>query len=222
MKRPPIKFLLGILIITSIVSVAAMAQTSATASASTDSSNSPPAHVAPKAPKNKSGYRYAWNNCEYSLELPEAPQSKSLWVDDDLSDFEKASSLGIVGERATYNRMEWQTNDFLNVEITCINVTPEFLKSLKAQKMFDYLESQFRDVTIENKKKNFSPGAQTLSWATIEGYEFDQDKRMIYNIGHYLTGLKTVMIIKIQFVADNPTFTKQYNVIDQSIALNKN
>ena len=168
------------------------------------------------------GYRYSFSECEYSLELPEAPQAKSIWAGEEAPDFEANSSLGVVGEQANYKRMEWQTKDFLNVEITCVRVTPEFLKAQTSAKMFDYLESQFKDVSFESKKKNFSPGAQTLSWATIAGYEFDKNKKMIYNIGHYLTGLKSAMIIKIQFVADNPTFAEQYKMIDQSITLNKN
>lgn len=189
---------------------------------------SPPAPVGTNSPaeelpsaKKLIGYRYSWADCEYNVELPEAPQVKSIWGEDKLPDFEKISTMGVIGERARYHRIDWQTEDFLKIDILCLQVPQPFLKSLLPGKIFQYLDREIDAPNLSNAKRDTTHGAETLSWSSIAGYHFDSKNRAIYNIAHYLTGLKTVFIINISYIADNPIFTAQFNMVNDSISLNK-
>lgn len=198
----------------------------------TETHNIGPSALTPPAPvgeikdevpsaKRLDGYRYSWADCDYNVELPEAPQVKSLWGDEKLPDFEKISNMGVIGERAKYYRIDWQTNDFINIDIICLLVPQTFLKELQPGKIFEYLEREIDAPNLSNMKKDTTRGAETLSWTSVAGYHFDSKNRAIYNIAHYLAGLRTVFVMKISYIADNPTFTAQFNMVNESIALNK-
>ena len=207
--------------------VAAAASSAPPAAAAQPATTPPPAAAgaaapAPAAPTGSTSYRYAWSDCEYSVELPEAPKVRSIWDTDTVSSrFEKPILLGQIGEAATYKRVNIATGDSISADVMCMKTTSEFLNSLTMEKMHSSLGTSFKGKTMQGLKKNYSKGAETLSWATIAGYGFDKDKKTVFRVGHYLTGLTTIALITIEVSAENKEFMQQYDLIDKSITLNK-
>jgi hypothetical protein len=170
------------------------------------------------APAARADYKYANAEGEYIMSLPDAPLGQTIWAQEgNVPLVDNPPKYGAVGEYALMKRVDPDTNDLFEVRITFVKADRDFLLNLKKEKMKADLERLFADVRLENKKFNFSQGADTLKWATYSGFSVSQNNDALFNIAHYLVGEESVMTVKITYSTQSPQFTQYYKDLAKSI-----
>jgi hypothetical protein len=163
-------------------------------------------------------YKYAHNDAEYSVMLPEAPRVATIWADEgNVPYLENPPQEGAIGEIATFRRVDVKTEDSFDVKITFLKASRDFLAALTEEKMKAALENDFKDTNLDNKNLYFSAGANSLKWATISGFSVDKNNRPFYNAEHYLTGKQSILVVKIQYNVENKTFADYYKNLTDNI-----
>jgi hypothetical protein len=163
-------------------------------------------------------YKYAHNDAEYSVMLPEAPRVATIWADEgNVPYLENPPTEGAIGEIATFRREDVKTEDSFDVKITFLKASPEFLAGLTEEKMKATLEGDFKDIKLDNKNLYFSTAANGLKWATISGFTTDKNSRPFYHAEHYLTGRQSILVVKVQYNVENQTFADYYKKLSDNI-----
>jgi hypothetical protein len=164
-------------------------------------------------------YKYAHNDAEYSVMLPEAPTVETVSVDNGKVPYLENPPKDIaLGEIAAFRRADADTNESFDVKITFLKADNDFLSKLTEDKMKTALESDFKDVNLNDKKFDFSVNADTtLKWATLSGFSIDRYGHPSYNIGHYLSGKQSILVLKVQYSVENKTFADAYKKLADNI-----
>lgn len=167
----------------------------------------------------KGSYTYIHNESEYSVDLPDAPNGVTIYADqkDPIPFLENPPKYGSLGEIATVRRVDLDTGDAFDVNITFLKAERDFLLSMTKDKMMKALDEVYADVRLDNKQENFSSGSDTLKWATVTGFTVDQSNNLLFNATHYLTGLQTILVIKVSYNVENKTFQSYYDQMQKSI-----
>jgi len=186
-----------------------------------------PARAEDAAPPPAKFYKYAHNDAEYTVLLPEAPSVKTIWPDGttEKNPYMKISpESGAAGEIATFKRVDTDTGESFEVKITFLKAEHDFLATLTRKGMHDVLENDFKGTALDmkeplkNKTLDFSMGAKSgMKWATISGFTTDDDNSSLYNVEHYLTGQQSILVIKIQYSLENKIFADYYKALTDSI-----
>jgi hypothetical protein len=165
-------------------------------------------------------YTYANNDAEYTVDLPEAPRAVTIWADDKENPvpfIDEPPKNGPVGETAFIKKVDQETGDIYTVEITFVKADREFLLTMTRERMEKTLEEVFKEISLEQKKVNFSAGTDTLKWATLTGFSTDENNNYLYHAVHYLTGMESVIMIKAEFNVENKKFHDYYQTMASSI-----
>lgn len=164
-------------------------------------------------------YVYIHNDAEYSVDLPEPPKAATIWADreEPIPYLENPPKYGFVGERAWLKRSDPDTGDSFAVEITFLKADRDFLLSLNKENMLAAMKELYKEVTLDNEEAHYSAGTDTLKWATITGFSVDKANSLHYNAAHYLSGLDTIMVIKVDYNVENQLFQKYYDTLAKSI-----
>lgn len=171
------------------------------------------------APQAADAYVYVHNDAEYSIELPDAPKGTTIWADQEepIPFLENPPKYGMVGEIAKFKRTNVETGDIFAVEITFLKADRDLLLSMTQKKMLDILKELYTDVKLDTPEEHFSAGADTLKWATMTGFTVDKANSLHYNAAHFLTGLDTLMVVKVDYNVENEEFQKYYETLSKSI-----
>lgn len=205
---------------------AAQAPTAAAPAATPAPAASKPAAAKPAAAKTPAakqlpkGYTYAHPDAEYSITLPEAPVAITIWGDNPdmpVPLLDNPPKFGAVGETATFKRVDIETGDVFEVTIVLVKADREFLSSVTRKKIEEYLEAQMSNQQLDGKKQSFSAGTGTLKWGTLSGFSVDNNNALFYNIMHYITGVDSVMTVKVKYNVENKTFQQYYEDLSGSI-----
>jgi hypothetical protein len=163
-------------------------------------------------------YKYANNEAEYSVALPEAPTVETIWADTgDVPYLENCPESGSVGETATFKRVDMETEDYFEAKIIFLKADKAFLKSLTEKKMRETLQKDYKTVLLNDAKFTFSASAGdgALKWAALSGFTIDKSNQPIFHAAHYLTGQQSIMVIKVEYNIDNKTYQGFYkNLVD--------
>jgi hypothetical protein len=164
-------------------------------------------------------YKYAHNDAEYSVMLPEAPTVETVWADsENIPYLDNPPKDAALGEIATFRRADADTNESFNAKITFLKADSDFLSKLTEDGMKAALENDFKDVNLTDKKFDFSTNAGTnLKWATLSGFSIDRYGHPSYNAGHYLTGKQSILVLKVQYSVDNKTFADNFKKLTDNI-----
>lgn len=163
-------------------------------------------------------YIYVNNDGEYSVELPDAPTAATIWGNDENIPYLTAPPKhGFVGEKAHYRRVDPTTLEFIDVSITFLKADRDFLLTLTQKTMEDTLSAEYKNMFLDGKQLNYAGGTDTLKWATLTAYSVDINNNVLFNAAHYLAGLETITVIKIQYSLKNKEFNEDYLKISKSI-----
>ncbi len=186
----------------------------------------PPAKPAPKAATKTppkiidKGYVYAHPDSEYSIRLPEAPTAVTLWADDTsrpVPFMDDPPKYGAVGEIAKFKRVDADTGDTFETTVTFVKTGKDFVGTLTEDRMRETAEKEYKDEKLDNKKVSFSTGSETLKWLTVTGFTIDQANNLYYNVTHYISGLESVIMIKVRYNVENQKYQQFYDDITASI-----
>lgn len=168
---------------------------------------------------DKGTYTYIHNEAEYSIDLPDAPTGETIWADrkEPVPYLEDPPKFGPLGEHAWITRADLDTGDLFNLDITFLKAERDFLLSMTRPKMFKALEEIYKDKRLDNRQENFSSGSDTLKWATLTGFAVDESNNLMFNAAHYLTGLQTIVVIKVSYNVENKTYQRWYDEMQKSI-----
>ena len=130
---------------------------------------------------DKGTYTYIHNEAEYSIDLPDAPVGATVWADqkDKVPFLENPPKFGSIGEIARVRRVDIDTGDTYETEITFLKAERDFLLSMTEQRMKDELNNLYKDMNLDNKQETFSAGSDTLKWATLTGFTVDENNNLI-------------------------------------------
>jgi hypothetical protein len=164
-------------------------------------------------------YIYIHNDAEYSIDLPEPPKAETIWADRDeaIPYLDNPPKYGFVGEHAWFKRADADTGDSFSVDITFLKADRDYLLSLNKEKMLGQMKDIYKDISLDNEEEHFSQGTDTLKWATVTGFSVDKANSLHYNAAHFLSGLDTIMVIKVDYNVENQTFQKYYDALAKSI-----
>jgi hypothetical protein len=163
-------------------------------------------------------YKYANAEGEYIVSLPDAPLGETIWAQEgNIPLIDNPPKYGAIGEYAILKRVDPDTGDIFDVKITFVKADRDFLLSLTEAKVKDELEKVFSEVSLQNTKFNFSGGTDTLKWGTFSGFSVSQNNDILYNIAHYMAGEESVMMIRVTYSVENPTFNGYYKDLAKSI-----
>jgi hypothetical protein len=166
----------------------------------------------------EANYTYAHNDAEYSVTLPEAPTVETIWADaTHIPYLEKPPTVGALGEVATFKRVDIQTGEQFEVTITFLRASHDFLDGLTEEKIKAAIEKDIKSEHLTGQKFAFSTGKGALKWATMTGFMPDKGKHPTYREEHYLTGLQSILVIKIKYNVENETFQGYYKTLTDSI-----
>ncbi|MCC7036220.1 MAG: hypothetical protein IT560_02820, partial [Alphaproteobacteria bacterium] len=145
---------------------------------------------------DKGTYTYIHNEAEYSIDLPDAPVGVTIWADqkDPIPFLENPPKFGAIGEIARVRRVDIDTGDTYETEITFLKAERDFLLSMTEERMKEELEKIYKDISLDNKQETFSAGSDTLKWATLTGFTVDESNNLMFNSSHYIMGLQSIMI----------------------------
>ncbi|HYD17480.1 MAG TPA: hypothetical protein VEF76_03250 [Patescibacteria group bacterium] len=168
---------------------------------------------------DKGTYTYIHNEAEYSIDLPDAPVGETVWADqkDPIPFIENAPKFGSIGEIARVKRVDIDTGDTFEVEITFLKAERDFLLSMTQERMKEELNNVYKDMNLDNKQESFSAGSDTLKWATLTGFTVDENNNLLFNSAHYLTGLSSVMVVRSRYNVENKKFQGYYDTMSKSI-----
>ena len=163
--------------------------------------------------------RYSPAEGEYSLLLPEAPSAETLWGKQGktLPFVGDPPFFGAVGEKASFVQTDRNTGDTFDATITFVKANKEFLASLNQQKMIAALDAQLKGVTLDRREEKFTAGSDTLKWATLTGFNINNDNSLVFYALHYLVGLESISVVKMSFAIENKTYQAYYDKISKSI-----
>jgi hypothetical protein len=172
-----------------------------------------------KEPKAPQFYKYAHNDAEYSVMLPEAPRVETIWAESkDVPYLDKWPKEGALGEVATFRRVDVETEDSFDVKITFLKADDAFLKHLTKEKMQAAIKKDFMGVRLDNAKFDFLVNDDnTLKWATLTGFSVDKNNHPFYNAEHYLTGQQSILVVKVQYSVENKIFQDYYKRLSENI-----
>lgn len=164
-------------------------------------------------------YVYIHNDAEYSIDLPEPPKAETIWADQEapIPFLDNPPKYGFVGEHAWLKRADNDTGDVFSVDVTFLKADRDFLLSLSKEKMLAEMNNFFKDVALDNKEEHYSAGTDTLKWATVTGFSVDKTNSLHYNAAHYLSGLDSIMVIRVDYNVENTSFQKYYDTLAKSI-----
>ncbi|MDI1227163.1 MAG: hypothetical protein PSY14_05725 [bacterium] len=168
---------------------------------------------------DKGTYTYIHNEAEYSIDLPDAPVGATVWADqkDKVPFLENPPKFGSIGEIARVRRVDIDTGDTYETEITFLKAERDFLLSMTEQRMKDELNNLYKDMNLDNKQETFSAGSDTLKWATLTGFTVDENNNLMFNSVHYVMGLQSIMIVKSRYNVENKKFQGYYDTMAKSI-----
>jgi hypothetical protein len=168
---------------------------------------------------DKGTYTYIHNEAEYSIDLPDAPVGVTIWADqkDPIPFLENPPKFGSIGEIARVRRVDIDTGDTYETEITFLKAERDFLLSMTEERMKEELEKIYKDISLDNKQETFSAGSDTLKWATLTGFTVDEANNLMFNSSHYIMGLQSIMIIKSRYNVENKKFQTYYDNMAKSI-----
>jgi hypothetical protein len=190
---------------------------SGTASAASAIPMAPASALAPAHPY----YNYAHDESEYSVMLPEAPESRTIFRESpETTQFLESppTDSASIGEIATFKRVDIDTEELFNVKITFLKARKNFLQELTEEKIKNMLAKQFRDKPLTNPQFSYSAGSNTLKWASLSGFTLDDHHRPAFNAIHYLTGLQSIVVVQVQYSIENKTFQEYYNTLVNGIS----
>ena len=173
-------------------------------------------------------YKYAHNEDEYSVMLPEAPTVTTIWADEKKVPYlEDPPEEGAVGEEATFRRIDAKTEDSFDVKITFLKASYDFLDGLTEDKMREALEKDYKEseARLDGVKFEVKQGhvVETrgekiqLKWVALTGFSTDENGRPIFNVAHYLTGQQSILVIKVRYSLENKVFEDFYNKLVSNI-----
>ena len=167
-------------------------------------------------------YIYLHTEGEYSVELPDAPSSKTIWGDDTKIPYlENPAKFGPIGEKANLRQVDPQTGDVFNVDITFLKANRDYLLSLTPEKMLDMIYADYNDVPLDNMKPGYAPGSDTLKWGTLTGYSVGKDNKPMFNATHFLVGVQSIMVVRVQYSVQNTSYNDLYKSLSASIQYNQ-
>lgn len=174
--------------------------------------------LAPLAPA-QAQYTYIHNEGEYSVMLPDAPIGQTIWANqaEPIPYLDEPGKFGSLGEIATLTRMDPDTGDIFDVQITFLKADRPFLLSLTEEKVKELLQETLKDTKLEAVKSDYAAGSRTLKWGTMTGFSVDKKNSLLYNSVHFLTGLETLTVIRIKYNAENKDYTEMYKDLKSSI-----
>ncbi|MBU6475272.1 MAG: hypothetical protein KGL10_00095 [Alphaproteobacteria bacterium] len=229
MKRPFALLLCTTLLAASVpASAHAQAQTAApaqqaqTAAPAQQAQTAAPAQQAQAAPKIEY-YNYANDESEYSVMLPEAPTVKTIWA---TSPETKTYLLGnlpedttFLGEIGTFERTDMDTEGTFIAQVIFLKAPQSFLASLTEDKIKSILESTYANTQFAGEKFHYSasPGTGALKWATLSGFTMDERHQPAFCVTHYLTGLHSIFVVRVQFNLTDKLYNEYYNKLLSSI-----
>ena len=163
-------------------------------------------------------YKYANAEAEYVIELPDAPTGRTIWAQDgDVPFILNAPKYGAMGEVATLKRVDLSTGDIFDVEIIFVKADRDFLLSLTEADVEKELRDRLSVLHLQNDRFRMSKGKDTLKWGTYSGFSVSRSNEILYNIAHYLTGLESVMLVRVSYNVHNETFNSYYKTLAKSI-----
>lgn len=168
-------------------------------------------------------YNYAHNEAEYSVVLPEAPSTRTIWErgPETAAFMDKPFTDGTaLGEVATFKRVDIDSEDVFDVEITFLKAPTEFLTSLTEEKIRAMLEKEMKEQELQNKTFHYSPGKDLLKWASLSGFTSDKNHHPAYSVTHYLTGQQTILVIEVLYSVENKMYQDYYKALVDSIRYN--
>jgi hypothetical protein len=164
-------------------------------------------------------YKYAHDDAEYSVMLPEAPMVETIWADmADVPYLDDPPKTGALGEMATFRRVDIDTEDTFDVKITFLKATPVFVDGLTEESMKAALKSDLKDIRLQNAGFDFSTTKGNLKWATLSGFSVDENNHPFFNAEHYLTGEQSILVIKVQYSVENRAFGEHYKKLADNIS----
>ncbi len=163
-------------------------------------------------------YKYAHAEAEYIVELPEAPLAETIWAQNrSVPYIENPPKYGALGEIATVKRVDPTNGDAFYVVITFVKSDRDYLLSLDEEKLKDILKKDMSNVMLEDAKFSCSQGTGTLKWATLSGFSVDKNNAVLFNTEHFLVGEGSIMVLRVSYSVENPTYSEYYKVLSESI-----
>jgi hypothetical protein len=164
-------------------------------------------------------YTYIQEEGEYSVDLPEAPTGISIWADtgETVPYLDNPPKYGWLGETCKIRRADVDSGDTFSVDITFLKADHDFLQGLTKDKMMAALRDLYKDTPLDNHEEHYSAGTDTLKWATLTGFNVDKMNSLHYNAAHFLSGLETIMVIKVDYNVENKVFQRWYDTLAKSI-----
>lgn len=165
-------------------------------------------------------YNYAHDEAEYSLNLPEAPNVRTIWLPSaETSPFLKSppSDHAALGEVATFKRTDIDTEETYDVKITFLRARQNFLEDLNEEKIRHILTKEYSEMALTNESFTMSGGVGMLKWATLSGFTLDSHHHPAFCAIHYLTGFQSILVIQAKYSIENKTFQDYYKHMIDSI-----
>lgn len=173
-----------------------------------------------QAAKPLSYYNYAHNEAEYSVMLPEAPTSKTIWADNaDIWPYleNPPGDLASLGEVATFKRVDIDSEDTYDVKITFLKAKPEFLDGITEEKAHAILKQKMKETPVQNETFHFSADKGPLKWASLSGFTLDKNHHPAFHAIHYLTGQESILVVEVVYSVENKTFQEYYKTMVDNI-----
>ena len=165
-------------------------------------------------------YVYSDTQGEYTITLPAPPQGETIWGDSkDVPYIDVKQYSGRIGSKATFKRKNFETGDFLNVEIITLASDKSFIQSLNEEKLSALAEEQYNKIKLLNLAIGFSEGGKNpvRKAVRLTGELYDKNGDSTKHHLQIMTGIDTLTALKISYSADNPAFEKDYQNIIGSI-----
>lgn len=171
-------------------------------------------------------YKYAHNDAEYSVVLPEAPTVRTIWGDEGPVPYlDHPPKDGALGEVATFRRVDPKTEDVFDVQITYLKADYDFLDNLTDEKIKGLLANDFKDSNLDGQKIEVKKGQEIktrgetiiLKWLTLTGFSRDESERPIIVTEHFLTGQQSILVVRVRYNIENKTFEDFYNQLAANI-----
>lgn len=175
-------------------------------------------------PLARAEYNYAHINGEYVFSLPEAPRVETIWSWDKKIPYIPSAptdSDAVLGERAIFQRRDLEGRYFIRLMATTVKADKDFLESLTRERIQMILADEFIGKDLRNKRFSYSQGNETLKWGTARATSTEGGRR-IFNTAHFLSGLNSLTVIKIEYTPDEGIYDDYFKMIDSSIDLIRN
>ena len=162
-------------------------------------------------------YHYAHNEAEYSIALPEAPTVKTICGEDEnIPYLMNPVKHGFLGETAVFKEVDINTEDSFEANIYFLKAKKEFLSWLNEKRIKNALKNEYSHIQMTDENFAFSDGTGGLKWASITGFSVEQN-RPIFHAMHYLTGQKSIHVIRVKYNVENVLFHEYYDTLVNSV-----